>query len=374
MLERIKTAVFSVTQAPSRIPSLDGLRAISIALVLFAHTAGTANFPSFVYLRRNLGNFGVRVFFVISGYLITTLLLKELSARGRISLKLFYIRRVFRIFPAAYFYLAVATILLALRLVDLKWNDIVYGFTYTTNYDPERPWHTIHLWSLSVEEQFYMIWPATLAFLGRRRGMIAAGSVILIAPLLRMLFNEMDVLRWTVGTGFPTNADALASGCLLAGFRSTLHESTAYRRFLASPMIWALPVFSFAYAAGAFFSWNPFGQFGYTILHLGIVLLIDRTVTHSGDWFGRLLNTKPFVLVGVLSYSLYLWQQPFLNRLSEYWWCAFPINLVLAFLMAFVSYLAVEKPCLDLRKHFEPAPERRPAPAYAQRNIAAAQE
>ena len=197
MLKRIRRAIFSVTEAPARIPSLDGLRAISIALVLFAHTSGTAFFPSFVFLRRHLGNFGVRVFFVISGYLITTLLLKELDKTGRISLKLFYIRRVFRIFPAAYFYLAVAAVLLAFGLVELEWNDIVFGFTYTTNYDPVRPWHTIHLWSLSVEEQFYLIWPATLAFLGRRRAMVAAAAMIAVAPLLRIAFLQTDLLRWT---------------------------------------------------------------------------------------------------------------------------------------------------------------------------------
>jgi peptidoglycan/LPS O-acetylase OafA/YrhL len=139
-----------------RIPSLDGLRAISIGMVIFAHLSGTRFFPSFVAGRRDLGNIGVRVFFVISGFLITTLLLQELAAKGRISLPLFYLRRSLRIFPCAYTYISIAALLTWAGFLRLRTTDLVHAATYTVNYEVVRPWHTIHLWSLSVEEQFYL--------------------------------------------------------------------------------------------------------------------------------------------------------------------------------------------------------------------------
>src|SRR5207244_11910237 len=96
-----------VPRLPSRIPSLDGLRAISIVMVMLGHTAGTPGSPAFLFKLEHAGNLGVKVFFVISGFLITTLLFKELEATKRISLRNFYLRRVFRIFPAFYTYFAV---------------------------------------------------------------------------------------------------------------------------------------------------------------------------------------------------------------------------------------------------------------------------
>src|SRR5690349_3417986 len=96
-----------------RIPSLDGLRALSIGMVLLAHLCGSRYFVSLVAMRRDLGNVGVRVFFVISGFLITTLLFDEFAKTQRISLKMFYLRRAFRIFPCAYTYILVAGLLAA---------------------------------------------------------------------------------------------------------------------------------------------------------------------------------------------------------------------------------------------------------------------
>jgi len=366
LLRTIRNAIIAVTQDPARIPSLDGLRAFSIALVLFAHTAGTAHFPSFVFLRRNLGNFGVRIFFVISGFLITTLLLNELAKRGRISLKMFYLRRVFRIFPAAYAYLAVMTVLTALALVPLEWNDILHGFSYTTNYDRVRPWLTIHLWSLSVEEQFYMIWPAVLALAGRALGLRVAASMLLVAPLLRVVFSQwIPSLEWTIGSGFPTNADALAAGCLLAGYRAELWQRTAYRSVILSSWFWLLPaalltMVLFLSAEGWFMEYV-----GYSVLNIGIAMTIDRCVRMPAGAVGKLLNSSPMVMVGVLSYSIYLWQEPFLNRLSNAWWTAFPVNLILVAVCALASYLLVEKPFLDLRKKIEKKVSRKTREAVA---------
>src|SRR5579872_915461 len=142
---------------PGRIPSLDGLRAISIALVFLGHIVATRGAPQALNPFIHVGNLGVKVFFVISGFLITTLLLKEYSRTGRVSLRGFYTRRTLRIFPAFYTYVGIIIILHLLGFVALRENDLIHAITYTMNYQVTREWELNHLWSLAVEEQFYLL-------------------------------------------------------------------------------------------------------------------------------------------------------------------------------------------------------------------------
>ncbi len=138
-----------------RIPSLDGLRAISILVVLFGHLAFACHFQN--WITATYAHYGVRVFFVISGYLITTLLLQEESRFGSISLSRFYLRRTFRIFPVAYLYLL--AMIPFVTLAAWKWAMV---WLYGTTYIRDLPWNLSHLWSLSVEEQFYLVWPLAI--------------------------------------------------------------------------------------------------------------------------------------------------------------------------------------------------------------------
>lgn len=157
-----------------RIPCLDGLRAISILLVLGFHASGTEGFPSSEWLRSLLrhGGVGVDVFFVISGFLITLLLFREQDRTGRISLCKFYIRRSLRILPAMFAYLAFVALLQAMGIASLSTIDWVVALTYTANFHGTFS-HSAqpieHLWSLSVEEHFYLIWPPILVLLGTKR-------------------------------------------------------------------------------------------------------------------------------------------------------------------------------------------------------------
>src|SRR5882724_9559882 len=141
----------------SRIPSLDGLRALSISLVLVGHFAFAAGFPIHrAWWTDAYAHYGVLIFFVISDYLITTLLVRERAKTGTINLKQFYIRRAYRILPAAYFYLVVVTVVF---YASLPFKFLVTAYTYLTSYAVHTPWVLLHLWSLSVEEQFYLVWP-----------------------------------------------------------------------------------------------------------------------------------------------------------------------------------------------------------------------
>ena len=125
---------------------------------------------------------GVVVFFVISGFLITRLMQSEHAKSGYVSLKLFYTRRALRLFPAAYTFIACVCLLWAAGIVHLQAGDIWHAVTYTVNFAPERSWQIGHLWSLSVEEQFYLIWPCTFVLLGPRRAVWAALAAVIWVP------------------------------------------------------------------------------------------------------------------------------------------------------------------------------------------------
>ena len=184
-----------------RIPSLDGLRAVSILLVIGLHTAqayGAFHPVSRGWFALFNGGFGVFIFFEISGFLITTLLLEEHRKRGSISLGGFYVRRFFRIFPPLYLYLGVIVALgLAGRLV-VAWRDVVSSALFFHNFSARGTWWLEHLWSISVEEQFYLVWPFVLMLCLRipgRRGLYAASlfpaAVILASPVLRLLLPAL---------------------------------------------------------------------------------------------------------------------------------------------------------------------------------------
>ena len=200
-----------------RIPSLDGLRAISILLVVVGHWL-SLHYRSQAALSYAI--LGVRIFFIISGYLITTLLLTEHAKTLTISLRDFYVRRAYRILPAA------AVFMLAVFVIyrhELRWYHAVAAALYLANFDPKRPWFLGHLWSLSVEEQFYFLWPSVLRKWYRHRVKILL-AVVAMAPVYRIICYA---LKLGADETFPAVADNLAIGCLLAILRPGSRASHA---------------------------------------------------------------------------------------------------------------------------------------------------
>jgi peptidoglycan/LPS O-acetylase OafA/YrhL len=324
----------------SRIPSLDGLRAISICLVLLGHLVGTRNFPQSLKFIGSYANFGVRVFFIISGYLITSLLLKERRKTGSIDLLEFYRRRAYRILPPAYVYLLIICLLAWWQLPAI---NVFAAFSYISNYFVgSNPWLLGHLWSLSIEEQFYLIWPfALVVAFGRGRQM--AFWVVLAAPFLRIVFyfSGFQYIEYY----FPTVADAIATGCLLAISWPALKR---FDFFFLSRFILIVPVITLAIPLlrGSGLQNRIYQTIGVSVMHIGIAICIYNAIQKSWRW----LNNAVIVWIGVISYSLYLWQQAFINRSDQmHWWTAFPQNVGLAFALAACSYYLVERPFLRLR-------------------------
>jgi peptidoglycan/LPS O-acetylase OafA/YrhL len=299
----------------------------------------------------DFGALGVRIFFTISGFLITSLLLDELNHSGGISIKKFFLRRALRIFPAYYGYLVIISLCTAIGWISLRPGDLVASLTYTINYHYDRSWWVGHAWSLSVEEQFYLLFPLLLAFLGRKAATLGAVSVVVLAPIVRVILLSTPGGRSAAGEAFPAVADTIAMGCLLALVEPWLARQPKYLDVLRSRYFALVPL------TVVVLNMNPGGRIRAglleTIIAFLIVLMIDRWVRFPDGPSGRLLNSRPFVKVGILSYSIYLWQQPFLTRSVSGPLQRFPVNLICLAVTAWLSYKFIEQPFLTIRKRLE---------------------
>jgi len=313
-----------------RIPSLDGLRAISIAAVVVGHVAKALHSTAFwgAY-----GNTGVRIFFVISGYLITRLLLSEHERTSNISLRDFYIRRAYRILPAALVFIGAGVII---DWHEMSWLHAAAAVFYFANCDYSLPWIFGHLWSLSVEEQFYLLWPSVLKRWYAHRIHILIG-VMMCAPVLHVVLYYFKVPAGGEAL-FPVVADNLAIGCLLAMLESRIPQIPGY---VALAMTMAILLIPFYPARTA-----PRTLFSVFILHPIFLASIAGVILHVVRRPYFLLNCWPVEWLGRISYSLYLWQEPF---------CPNPrfrplVAIVLAIATACISYYAVERPALNRRE------------------------
>lgn len=363
------------------IPSLDGLRAFSVLLVLIGHMAATHGAPLWMDKPAitSLGNIGVRFFFLISGFLITTLLLREHARTGRINLGQFYLRRAYRILPAAFTYIGVIWLAFQLGWIDLSLSvptrmqdeaaplrHLLHSLTFTANYNHDYNWYYNHLWSLSVEEQFYLLWPFVLVLAGLSRSLHVALAAILLCPLIRLAMHLWgDVPEIAFNREFQAIADALAMGCLAAMMHTRLSAMPRIKAFLIHPLapLAVGGVLIGAAYASALVS-RPFAFVGGQVLsNLGIVIILQHLVRAPGTWAGRIANLKPVALVGAMSYSLYLWQEPFLYFLVDSWETRFPLNLLLSFGAAWLSYRFIEQPFLRLKERLHGSPARSTAGA-----------
>lgn len=344
----------------ARYPCLDGLRAVAIALVCFGHLAWNQRFfgTSGQYLK--LGELGVRIFFVLSGFLITGILLRELETAATLSLRSYYFRRTLRIFPAFYAFVGVMIIANSTNLAHLFHGSPLPSLSFTADYLVPGKRVFGHTWSLAVEEQFYLLWPTALVLLGRRRGLWLPALMLVACPLMRVV--SYVIVSHHTGLQepqfrFDTQADALALGCLLYGFRAGLHGREWYCQLLASRPIVLAPCLGLCITLigrqqqGLLYA--VYLVAGYAVTNGSIALFLDRCITFPRGAVGRLLNAAPVVGLGVISYSVYLWQAPFLFVGRSAWWQAPPTNIVLTMVAATGSYFLVERPCLRLRKRWE---------------------
>ena len=360
--------------AAGYIPALDGLRGIAVMLVVLYHRPLRMATAGFI---------GVDVFFVLSGYLICGLLLREYEATGKISLLRFYMRRILRLMPALWvFVLVIITVVwyregILLRpakggpytgtlqqTLDGALYTVLYIVNWTrANMEDSAGWFH-HTWSLAVEEQFYLLWPALLCFLvrrgGARRVFWAALALAFFSWCWRVLLLKLEWPLSRLYFGTDTRFDALMWGCALAAL---LHgkeavAAPAAQQWLRFGAVVALGALLYAGCIMKISLWTSKWFYGYGCVAVAwLVVLIIFDATHNPRSFLRpLLCWSPLVQLGVISYGVYLWHTVVCGFFRWSNPSIFAEQMVTIFggiAAAALSFYIVERPFLRLKKRFE---------------------
>lgn len=336
-------------------PALDGLRAVAIIATIAVHAAFFLPGPWGVLFPGAW--IGVDIFFVLSGFLITRLLADEMARNGQISLRRFYIRRVLRLFPAYAAMLLAAIAFSTWVLHDTAiYKAALVSIVYVMNWSRAFQWvpdaSLGHTWSLSMEEQFYIVWPALFILLRGRRPL-----AWLVAALAAMVvWRNVLVLGGStperIYNGFDTHADTLLIGCILAVARPGPRLGALAGRFAALPVIALIAILT------AFPYRSPFVQTaGFSLAGLATAWVIVAAM--QPGWLKRALSLRALTYTGKISYGLYLWHVPIVMLGPKFIHGTLSLLLIpLSFAVAALSHAFIEKPFLRLKARFEPSEQR----------------
>lgn len=349
------------------IPSLDGIRAAAVLLVFSAHAGLNERVP---------GNFGVTVFFFLSGYLITSLLRIEFDRTGRISLRDFYLRRVLRIFPPFYLVLVGASTLCFFGWLEgfLTPDALLAQMFNLSNYyiigngwwDGRAPGTWVY-WSLAVEEHFYLFFPVVYLLLRRylpsrrKQALVLLGLCLAVLAWRCVLVFGLDVAKDRTYVASDTRVDSILWGCALAVYANPVLDAVRIaERWLK-------------------FFWVPLGLVGlllsflardqrieesirYTLQGLALVPLFIAAIQYPNWGPFRILNVSWVKFIGLLSYSMYLLHPTVMYAVHQYTvWHPFAqgvTSLALTIAIALAIHYGVEKRCAYLRRKLSSADRR----------------
>jgi peptidoglycan/LPS O-acetylase OafA/YrhL len=348
----------------SYFPSLDGLRGIAIIMVVFLHLRYD---PTFFYETIFNGALGVLIFFVLSGFLISTLCIKEKVVTKNISLKNFYIRRALRIFPVAYLYIIVIIILNYVFKLRISYISILGAALYLMNFSSyfrkyHSSWHTDHFWSLSVEEQFYLFIPFILKkkFKVYLWVILSIAFVIPLIVCLQYFYVSLNNAIFYAFTHYLIKFQSIAVGCLFSVFAFKYSFNT---RFSNKTKVITNIVAIFLLLAMKYDDFfclrNVLAGFASSFL-IGYIIITN--ITPADDFIFKFLNAKILKTIGVLSYSIYLWQEIFTShdRSLPNFMVAFPYNIVCIITVSCLSYYFYERFFLQLKSKFSRGQKSKP--------------
>ena len=352
----------------------DGLRACSIIFVLADHlgSKGYFHFSDSAFAGIHVwplfsGVTGVNIFFTLSGFLITQILVKELQVKGKINYKNFFARRFLRLSPPLLVLCLVLTLLMLFDYLPGNYISLLFSFLYLNNFQPSKFFtpELAHTWSLAVEEQFYLIWPFfTTVFFKKRSIWFACFGFVFLSALAAFIFPHLYIPveynghvysllnqvftsgDWFIPTAAPVIIGAMA-GLLL--FKKTSLLETAFTRsyklFFLSLIIYSSSLFLPELLQPVFFIIRSFGA--------AIFLLWLYFNQRSG--LASILEWKPLNYTGSISYGLYIYQGLFLRSRPGglLFVQQFPQNILFTFIAAVISYHFIEKKILKLKSRFQ---------------------
>ncbi len=339
-----------------RVGALDGWRGVAILLVLIDH-CGEASPSRLLHGSSRVGATGVGIFFALSGFLITTLLLREYDATQKIDLRRFFTRRVFRILPPVMVFVGALVLVRFLTHVKITNEQLIASVLLFRNYiatDWYAGWYTAHFWSLNIEEHFYLFWPVLFYFTRKRIKLLVA--IALLDALWRSFSFRMqlDPNIWSPGRT-DVRIDSLLWGCILAivladpGWREKF--STRFPGWLLSLLVGFDVMSNLALGSHYYSFYEP----------IILALLVVWPVIHGKSMLRKMLEWSPLVQLGKISYSLYIWQQLWL--LSRYAPSvfpklqSFPVNLMMSGACAIASYVVIEQPMIRLGHQLTTRPQ-----------------
>ncbi|TQV74608.1 acyltransferase [Aliikangiella marina] len=343
------------------IPTLDGWRAVAILLVMASHAFYSLKTyygeNEWLTIFSSEGLMGVRIFFGISGFLITSKILDEIQKTQQFSLKNFYYRRIFRLGPALLLFCSVIGLLSLLNIISISLLEWFGGILFFANFIT-KSWYTGHLWSLSVEEHFYIVWPLLILFFNIQKRPKVVLMLIAVFVIWRLVSWKYGLFRSPALFWGRTDIqiDGLLWGCLLAILMKD-EQYQVYRKWFTSHL--------FAYASltlfvGLFFidaTDYKFRHALYAVQACLIPIFIAGFAANPQTLLSKFLEISAIKWIGRISYSLYLWQQLFLTSevgasenmgVFQHW----PINIFAAFACATLSYYLVEKPIIRFGHKF----------------------
>lgn len=354
------------------IKGYDGLRAFSILLVVLNHLGMDEWWPQTEFFNTRFfqlfsGNAGVNIFFTLSGFLITMILIREKDVKGKINFKHFFIRRFLRLLPPLIIFYVMVVVLMATGFLNAEYKGLLISIVYLYNFVPELYYipELGHTWSLALEEQFYLTWPFVLNWFYKGKKI----PFILITGVLFCVVAMYAGLHWYIPFEhngkihsllqdgfkphrffFPAVAPILI-GCGLA-YGIARHGDYLKNLILNNNAITLLKVV-LLYSAGLYLPESML-PIAFIFQAMGVAILLAWLYYHQDAQFTKALEFAPLVYIGKISYGIYVYQGLFLTTgptglldIQQ-----FPLNIMLVIAFAVTSYHFVEKPVLRLKKRF----------------------
>ncbi len=338
------------------IKGFDSLRALSITLVLITHLGLSDHVSDTPFVMDRLwfmisGDTGVQIFFTLSGFLITLILLTEKKDSGTIKLSRFYLKRFLRLLPPLLILYPLVFISMLNGWIVDSYTGLWYSIFYIYNFIPNDEYTSelIHTWSLAVEEQFYFVWPFVLFFLKKERIIQAITMlVILTSGILLFLIPGFEMAihfrmeRWFLPAVAPIMIGSLAAALYFSD------ENRLEKKIKSNGLVLVLCIVLFI---SPLFLPQSILMISPIIQAFGIGLLLLWIASNQNSRFVNLLDNRPMNYLGKISYGLYVYQGFFLGTgpggnidVQSY-----PLNIILVFALAILSYELIEKPVLGLK-------------------------